>query len=130
MNNWRNWAWVAMMILLPIGACIDTNDGDAGLEPGVHPIMGSEGWYKVKIAELEAKIENLGSLALEANDQWMECLNTREEDIERYRSVALNCAEELKFFRPDSTQVIDGIIYERAAGSHTAANNGVMKGGN
>lgn len=75
---------------------------------------------------LQEKVDSLGSLALQANEQWRECLNNRDKYIGAYRSVALNCAEELRFFRPESTQVIDGVLLERSKSAGTAWNDGVL----
>ena len=80
-----------------------------------------------EVDSLQQKVDSLGILALEANDQWIKCLNNRDEYIDRYRSIALNCAEELKFFRPESTQVVNGVLLERSNSSRTAWNDGVGK---
>lgn len=77
------------------------------------------------VCTLQEKVDTLGTLALVANDQWIECLNTREEYINRYRSLALNCAEELAFFRPESTEVVNGILLERSKSAGKAYNSGV-----
>ncbi len=48
-------------------------------------------------------------------NQWMNCAKKRVEDLDLWRKASL----------PDSTVLIDGLLYERAVRSNTAHNNGV-----
>ena len=117
---------IVVCVLLGIGGISGYFVGKyIGLFNCKHGITNISQAYQEDVIRYEAKIAELGSLALEASGQWIECVNTCNKDIERYRSIALHCAEELEFFRPESTQVVDGVLLERSKSSQTASNDGV-----